>query len=310
MVKGTILNIQKFCIHDGPGIRTVVFLKGCPLACRWCANPASQNPAVEPGFFRNRCQACGQCAEVCPLKAIAFDGQAPWIDRSICDGCGACAEVCPARAIEMLGKEMQAAEVVAEVQKDSVFYRNSDGGVTLSGGEPLMQPEFAIEVLRRCKKLGIHTAVETAGCLPWENIETVLPYADLFLYDLKNLDNTEHRGATGQGNTRILNNLNALCQTDRHVILRMPIIPGFNDSADSIGQLAKLCLTLGPGLEHLELLPYHNLGVHKYAILGKVYNLKNVELPSTRYMRNLAEHLDAQLKQSGLSCKPIFGLIS
>ena len=249
MGKGTILNIQKFCIHDGPGIRTVVFLKGCPLTCRWCANPASQNPAVEPGFFRNRCQACGQCAQGCPLGAIAFDGQIPWIDRSMCDGCGACAEICPAGAIEMIGKVMTVEEVVAEVQKDSVFYRNSDGGMTFSGGEPFLQPEFALEVLRQCKMLGIHTAVETAGCLPWAGMETVLPYVDLFLYDLKHPEDAQHRDATGQGNARILKNLISLCRTDSRVILRVPIIPGFNDSADVIGQLAALCLKLDHGLK-------------------------------------------------------------
>lgn len=310
MVKGTILNIQKFCIHDGPGIRTVVFLKGCPLACRWCANPASQNPMVEPGFFIDRCQACGQCAQACPVGAIEFDGQFPWIERSICDGCGACAEICPARAIEMLGTEMRVEEVVAEVQKDSVFYRNSDGGMTLSGGEPLMQPEFAVEVLRRCKKLGIHTAVETAGCLPWENLEAVLPYADLFLYDLKHPNDTEHQNAAGQGNTRIIKNLKSLCQRDSHVILRVPIIPGFNDSEDQIGQLAELCLNLGHGIKQVELLPYHKLGVHKYAMLGEDYKLQDLALPSKQHMRSLAENLNGQIKQAGISCQEIFGIIS
>ena len=205
---------------------------------------------------------------------------------------------------------MTVEEVVAEVQKDSVFYRNSDGGMTFSGGEPFLQPEFALEVLRRCKMLGIHTAVETAGCLPWTGMETVLPYVDLFLYDLKHPEDAQHRGATGQGNARILKNLISLCRTDSRVILRVPIIPGYNDSTDVIGQLAELCLKLGHGLKKVELLPYHNLGVHKYAIVGKEYKPQGLQLPGKQYMRGLAECLDGQIKQGGLSCKPTFGLIS
>jgi len=307
MSTGTILNIQRFCIHDGPGIRTVVFLKGCSLACRWCANPASQKPVIEPGYFSDRCQSCGQCAQACPIGAIVFDGRAPRIDRSLCDGCGACAKVCPARAIEMLGVEVNTDNVVAEVQKDSVFYRNSGGGLTLSGGEPLMQPEFAGDILRQCRELGIHTAVETSGCLPWANFEMVRQSVELFLFDLKHPDDAEHRKATGQGNTRIIENLSALCRTGSHVILRVPVIPGYNDSQARIGQLAELCLSVGQGIKQVELLPYHNLGAQKYELLGKAYELYGLKTPSKEHLRRLAELLDENMKHAGISCHAIFG---
>ena len=308
MPRNIVLNIQRFCIHDGPGIRTVVFLKGCPMTCSWCANPASQNPAPEPVFFSARCQACGQCDQAC--SAITFDGNSPQIDRSLCNGCGKCAKACPSKALEIIGLEMSPEEVVAEIQKDSVFYRNSGGGLTLSGGEPLMQPNFAKEILRQCSELGINTAVETAGCLPWENFEKIRLHTDLFLYDLKHLADGEHMRATGKGNTRIIENLKALCKTGSQVILRMPIIPDFNDSEAQIDRLAELCLDLGQGIKQVELLPYHNLGTHKYDLLGKTYELHGLKIPDKEHLLGLAGTLEKNIKQANISCRAVFGTVT
>lgn len=210
----------------------------------------------------------------------------------------------------MAGSAMTPEQVMAEVEKDAVFYRNSGGGLTLSGGEPLMQPDFAGEILRKCKNLGIHTAVETAGCLPWKNFEKIIPHTDLFLYDLKHLDDDQHMRGTGKGNSRIIKNLKALCHTDSQIILRVPIIPGFNDSEAHIHRLANVCLELGQGIQHVELLPYHNLGAHKYTLLGKTYELNELSLPDEKHLLNLSEIMEKNMKQAGISCRAIFGTAS
>ncbi|SMC82307.1 glycerol dehydratase, cobalamin-independent, small subunit [Desulfocicer vacuolatum DSM 3385] len=307
MTPNTVLNIQKFCIHDGPGIRTVVFLKGCTLACQWCANPVSQNPMPEPLFFYDRCRSCGQCSRVC--SAIAFNGEVPQIDRSLCIGCGECTKQCPSGAMEMAGAVMTPDQVMETVEQDIVFYRNSGGGVTLSGGEPLMQPGFTKEILKRCRDLGIHTAVETAGCLPWDNFEKVIPHTDLFLYDVKHLDDKKHVRGTGQKSNKILKNLKKLCLADKQIILRIPVIPGFNDSETHIGRLAQFCRTLARGIEHVELLPYHNLGAHKYNLLEKQYELNRLAPPDNQHMLKLAAIMEKEIKQAGLFCRVVSGTV-
>jgi pyruvate formate lyase activating enzyme len=209
----------------------------------------------------------------------------------------------------MVGLEMSVEKVVEEVLKDSIFYRNSGGGLTLSGGEPLMQVEFAKEILRRCKKMGIHTAVETAGCLPWKNFTKIIPYTDLFLYDLKHLDDGEHMRTTGKGNERVIENLKRLCQEGHKVILRVPVIPEFNNSELQIRQLAELCLNLDPGIKQVELLPYHDLGIHKYDLLAKTYELKGLKIPNKEHILSLAKTLEKNIKKGGISCCAVFGTV-
>ncbi len=226
-VKGTIFNIQRYSIHDGPGIRTTVFFKGCPLRCLWCQNPESQTFQQELFFNRDRCTGCGRCLPACPEKAIEIvEGRSRTL-RTLCNVCGACAEVCPEEARVLMGKVVSAKEVFAEVDKDAVFYERSGGGVTLSGGEPLAQPEFAIEILSLCKNAGIHTAIETCGHAPWETVERVLKVVDLVLYDLKHMDPVEHRKITGVSNALALENLKRVYR-ESHLALsiRIPVIPG------------------------------------------------------------------------------------
>jgi pyruvate formate lyase activating enzyme len=208
----------------------------------------------------------------------------------------------------MLGAQMDVDEVMAQVETDCVFYRNSGGGVTLSGGEPLMQPEFARKILIRCRELGIHTAVETAGCLPWEYLEMVSDHVDLFLYDLKHPDDTLHKKAPGRGNALIIKNLKSLCSQGSQVIVRVPVIPGVNDSEDQIEQLATLCMACGEdGLKQVELLPYHNLGMHKYDVLGQEYTLQGLTTPEKSHMLSLCRRLETRMEPMGISCQALFG---
>ncbi len=203
-MKGLIFNIQRFSIHDGPGIRTTVFFKGCSLRCFWCHNPESIHPHPQIQLFLQKCIGCGKCFEICPVGAhCMIDGERVFL-RELCRNCGKCAEICYADALVLAGKWLTAREVMDEVEKDKPFYENSDGGVTISGGEPLLQADFARALLEECKKEGLHTVVDTAGNVPWEAFEKVLPFTDLFLYDLKAADEEFHRQVTGAGNARIL----------------------------------------------------------------------------------------------------------
>ncbi len=286
-IKGVIFDIKSFAIHDGPGIRTTVFFKGCPLRCDWCHNPESQSLKPVLAQFKNNCIGCYACVKSCPHGALAVGPEGIKIDRQSCQACGACACACPAEALVLRGKTMTVSEVLAEVLKDKPFFDNSGGGITLSGGEPLFQPDFALALLQAAKELGLHTCLDTSGYAPWEVWERILPYTDLVLYDVKCMDMHRHRRHTGRSNSRILENLRALTSNGVAVKVRMPIVPGFNDTLADVEATARFLKSL-PHPPSLELLPYHKLGESKYEALG-IANGFHAEPPPRTQLELLAE---------------------
>ncbi len=264
---GMIFDIQKFSIHDGPGIRTTVFVKGCPLRCRWCHNPESNTIQPQLSFMPERCIGCGFCFGRCPNHGHQMVDGKHVLDRSKCVECGACTEKCYAEALEMIGREQTVEEVLAEVLKDKPFYETSGGGMTVSGGEPLMQIEFSEELFRQAKAAGLHCAIETSGYGPWARIERLLPYVDLWLYDIKAVDDELHRELTGVSNATILANVRALHERGVQLLLRLPTVPGYNDSDACFQALAALGKEL-PNSLGLEIMPYHRLGEGKLDRLG------------------------------------------
>jgi pyruvate formate lyase activating enzyme len=286
-VTGRIFNIQRFSIHDGPGIRTTVFLKGCTLRCAWCHNPESIAIVPELAFFPNKCIRCGHCFQVCPTGALRLEGDQRRHDKALCQVCGKCADACYAEAIVMEGRDATAEEVVAEVLKDKPFYDNSGGGVTLSGGEPLLQAEFAAEVLARCKAAGVHTALDTAASVPWAAFESTLPHTDLVLLDLKLMDPARHRAATGAANDLILANARRLAEGATPLIVRVPIIPGHTDDMANLAAIADFVRGFAR-LDYIELLPYHRFAEAKYRRLERGYALEGVEPPREERLDALA----------------------
>jgi len=266
---GRVFDIQHYAVHDGPGIRTIVFLKGCPLRCPWCCNPESHEARLELRHVADRCLVCGRCVASCPAGAIRIEAGRHAIDRSACPACGApCAAACPESALERVGSEMTVAEVVARVDADRDFYRNSGGGVTFSGGEPLAQPEFLAAAARACRERGLHTAIETSGCAAEPTFRSIAPLVDLFLFDVKVVDRQRHEALTGADNSLILANLAHLASTrPGDVIVRLPIIPGCTDDQTNLDAVAALMRDLG--LMRLELEPYHPFGSGKYEALGR-----------------------------------------
>jgi len=279
--KGMVYNIQGYSIHDGPGIRTTVFLKGCPLNCDWCSNPESKLPHAEIVINNNRCINCGRCIEVCHRNAISFRKEVLMFEREKCDFCLECAKACPTKAIERVGRCYTAHELIKEIEADRLFFINSGGGVTFSGGEPLFQADFLLRVLHLCKKHDVHTALDTCGFVPWEVMEESLNYVDLMLYDLKHLDDHVHKMGTGAGNKRIIENLLRAADAGKtRIWIRIPVIPGFNDNHESMEAIAELVSSLNNGgVEKVSLLPYHELGAAKYERLGLEYPYKGRNAP-------------------------------
>ncbi|NLO83557.1 MAG: glycyl-radical enzyme activating protein [Clostridiales bacterium] len=290
MLKGLVFNIQRFSIHDGPGIRTTVFFKGCSLRCFWCHNPESIHHEPQLQLFLQKCIGCGKCFENCPVRAHRMVNGERIFLRELCISCGRCAEDCYAEALAIAGKWMTVREVMDEVIKDKPFYENSGGGVTLSGGEPLLQAGFVRELLEESKREGLHTAVDTAGNVPWEAFESVLPFVDLFLYDVKVADEELHRQVTGVSNTRILDNLKRLAGKGTTILIRIPVIPGVNDTPEEMERIGLLIKDLD-NIEYADLLPFHGLGESKYASLGMEYKAKGYQPPEPELMDSLAEIL-------------------
>ncbi len=272
---GVVWDIRKYSLHDGPGIRTTVFLKGCPLACRWCCNPESQDGRPELTWFREKCLSCGTCVTVCIRDAVIVDRSGHRrIDPARCDLCGECAMRCAAAAMVLVGRTMTVDEVLREVAQDAIFYSRSGGGLTLSGGEPLAQPVFAADVLRRYKSdyVGVHTSVETCGEAAWEDVALLAPHVDVFLYDIKHMDAFEHRRLTGAGNERILENAARLAASGASLVVRLPLLPEWNDNAVNLRRTAEFARSV-LRVDRVDLLPYHRLGEPKYSRIGRRYHL-------------------------------------
>lgn len=289
MLTGTITDIQHFSIHDGPGIRTTVFFKGCNLRCFWCHNPETLSPRPELQLYLDRCIGCGACFVQCPQGAHTIDeGGERHFDRAACRACGTCVDTCYAQALVMIGETRSVDDVVEEILRDSAFYETSGGGVTLSGGEPLLQLDFAEAILARCREAGIHTAIETAANLPWEHIARILPVTDLVMMDIKAMDPARHRAATTVSNERILANARKLGKTGKPLVVRTPVVPGVNDDAESIAAIAAFVAGL-PNVVSYELLRFHSMAQSKYDSLDMPYRAGTLEAPSKEQMEALTD---------------------
>ena len=293
---GTIFDIKRFAVHDGPGIRTTVFFKGCPLRCLWCHNPESMKKQKQIVFFPSKCIGCGECVKRCPNGAIEFTPEGRKYYRDKCTLCGTCVEYCYAEATVMEGKEVTVEEVIEEVKKDMPFYENSNGGVTLSGGEPTMQPDFCLAILQESKKAGMHTAIDTSGQVKWETFKKILEYVDLVLYDIKHSDPVKHKEYTGVSNETIISNLKKLDELGIPIDIRMPMIPGLNDSEENLTAVAELLKDM-KNAQNVKLLPYHRLGEGKYERLGMEYVLKDVEPPDKTRMEHLAGFMRSHIQE-------------
>ena len=272
---GIIFNIQKFSIHDGPGVRTTVFLKGCPLRCKWCANPESQLVEVQILHDQKKCVGCETCVHVCPHKAIEMENEHIVIHTDRCTGCRTCVQNCPSMALSYEGETKNVEEVVEICLQDLDFYEESGGGVTVSGGEGMTQPDFVKELLLRLKEHGIHTAIETTGYAPDSVFQELAPIFDLLLFDVKQYDSLKHKEGTGVGNEQIIKNLRWAIQKGLDVLPRVPVIPNFNAALEDAAGIAALLKEIGAS--KVQLLPFHQFGENKYHLLGRTYEYEHVE---------------------------------
>lgn len=292
---GIVTDFKRFAVHDGDGIRTTVFLKGCPLRCVWCHNPESISLKPELAFYAEKCTGCGECARVCPNGAHLFEaGDTPdsyihKLNRTKCVACGKCAEVCVSGALKLCGRRMSVDEVMKIVAEDRIFYETSNGGMTLSGGEPTLQPEFTLALLRAAKEDGISTALDTCGCAKREVYESLLPYTDIFLYDIKHITDEGHIRCTGRPNRQILDNLRFLSDAGAKIEIRIPLVPGYNDDAETLDGIGRLLSTVN--ITKAKLLPYHSYARSKYLSLGIPDTLPDVERPSSEKLEAAAKLL-------------------
>lgn len=289
-LKGLIHTIERFSLNDGPGIRTLVVMKGCPLRCLWCSSPYTQSPKPKSLHIKARCQGRGRCIEACPNHAIVATaaGAPVTTNRSQCAGCKECVAVCADRARELSGLPYTAQELLREMEKDEAFFRRRGGGITVGGGEPTLQAEFVGEFLALCRAHGIHTAMETCALTSWEKLAPLLDSLDLVYMDLKHMDDRRHREWTGASNRGILENIRRTAQRNQ-MILRIPVIPGFNDAEENISESTKFAGVLGSNLLRLELLPYHPFGVHRHAELDRPYTPESTQPPQVQHMVNLRD---------------------
>ena len=269
-VSAPITNITRGSLHDGPGVRTVIYFKGCGLRCKWCHNPETLSHKQEIMYIKSKCIHCGKCVEVCP-EHHKICGNDMELVKEGCFACGKCVKACPSLALSLCGEDKTPQELLEEILKDSHYYAASGGGVTFSGGECLLHSEFVKEIAKMCKENNIHTAIESALFVPWENVRNVLPFIDLFFADLKIPDSEKHRKFTGQDNRLIIENITKLSKEYGNIILRIPVIPGVNDSEEDISGFAEIINNFGKGVKEVELLRYNNLAESKYQIIGKEY---------------------------------------
>jgi pyruvate formate lyase activating enzyme len=305
--QGTVFNIQRYTIHDGPGLRTEFFLKGCPLSCKWCGNPESQKFKIEIGVYTSKCigqDKCGACVEVCPNEgALVFtDGKLTSIDYNKCNDCLACVDACPTEAIKQWGQVMTVEECMKVIRKDKGYYERSGGGVTVSGGDPLMQSEFVASLFKACKEEGFHTCFESDFHANWKRIEDVLPYTDLFIADIKHMDSEVHKAHTGVPNETILENLRKLSKKNIPIILRTPVIPGFNDFMENMEASADFIVNeLGGNVRTLQLLSYMRLGEEKYKSLNLDYPMSGLEFNREELTARVKKYVD-YFNSRGIHC--------
>jgi pyruvate formate lyase activating enzyme len=306
ILTGRVYDIQGFSVQDGPGIRTTVFLKGCPLRCPWCHSPESQQFYPQLSWIAMRCigtAKCGKCLAACAKSAITLgkvtqhtitqeDIQLIRVNRSLCDNCGDCATACHPHALYLCGEDYTVEDLVERVSKDLPFYQHSGGGVTISGGEPLSQAEFTLQFLQALKQRGIHTALDTTGFAPSNSVEAVLPYTDLFLFDLKHMDSAQHKTVVGVPNEMIHENARRIAQAGGKLQIRIPVIPRFNDTEENIRSTGEFCNSLGDAVTMIQLLPYHNLGVMKYQRIDENKVVLEAALPTDEKIQSLKAILD------------------
>lgn len=294
--KGMIFNIQRFSVHDGPGIRTVVFLKGCHMNCPWCSNPESLRLEQEIMYYPANCIDCNKCLDVCPAGAIDFSVPSR-VNRGKCNICGKCAGVCYANALVMAGQEKTVEEILEILKKDNIFYRNSGGGITISGGEPFVQYEFLEQLLKGCKANGWHNTIETTGHTTTKILKLILPLLDLVLMDVKHMNDEKHKEHVGVSNKNLLDNARVIAESGVSLIIRVPVIPGFNDDLMNINATAGFAVSLS-NVKDLHLLPYHRLGQEKYGYLYREYQYEGLVPPA----RNDIEELKTIVETYGLCC--------
>ena len=308
MKEAVIFDIQRFSLHDGPGIRTLFFFKGCSLACNWCSNPEGIRFEPEIRNDTRHCISCGKCMEVCPLQAIQKDVEGVSIDRGVCDKCGLCTEVCPSKALSWWGKRYSVEELFELAKRDKPFYESSGGGITLGGGDPLLQKDAAVALLKLCQEKGINTSIETAGNYPWENLEEIAPFCNIIHFDLKGWDRSRHVQNTGVDNNRIIDNLVKLDKfiadhrSSAKLIIRTVILPGQNYTTDDYRQLGVFLADL-KSVDKIEILPFHNLGENKYRQLDRSYILKgshNLKLDEIEAYRQIMKEVGLNVKVSSI----------